>query len=161
MAVAAYLKIEDVEGESNEHLHPRWIEVLSHSFGGHTEGAGDIGSALLGGKANFQDFHFTKRCDASTPKLMEACATAKNFKFADLECLRTAGDKTTYLKIHFDHLIISSYQTSGACGDAGVPTESISLNFVKFQIIYSPLDQDGRPSGHVPVTYDLKQQTAL
>jgi len=160
MAVAAYLKIDGVEGESNEHLHPRWIEVLSHSFGGHTEGAGDIGSALLGGKANFQDFHFTKRCDASTPKLMEACACAQNYKFADLECLRTAGDKTVYLKIHFDHLIVSSYQTSGACGDAGVPTESISLNFVKFQIIYTQLDKDGNPSGQVPVHYDLKQQQA-
>jgi type VI protein secretion system component Hcp len=64
------------------------------------------------------------------------------------------------MKIHFEHLIVASFQTSGGVGDGGVPTESISLNFVKFQIIYSPLDKDGRPSGHIPVTYDLKSQEA-
>lgn len=161
MAVAAYLKIEGVEGESNEHLHPSgWIESPQPLFWRPHRRRRRHRQCSARRQANFQDFHFSKRCDASTPKLMEACATAKNYKFADLECLRTAGEKSTYLKIHFEHLIISSYQTTGACGDGGVPTESISFNFVKVQIIYSPLDKDGRPSGHIPVTYDLKQQQA-
>lgn len=160
MAVAAYLKIEGVDGESNEENHIDWIEVLSHNFGGHTQGGGDYGSGHLAGKASFHDFTFTKRCDKSTPKLFEACATGQNFKFADLECVRTAGDKTTYLKIHFEHLILSSYNTSGSAGDGGLPQESISFNFVKFDVTYKPLDKDGRPMGQVQAGYDLKEQQA-
>lgn len=161
MAFDAYLKIKGVEGESQEDKHKRWIEILAFNFGGSTTGGGDIGGGLVGGKVSMQDFHFTKRVDVSSPKLVEACCAGKVYDFADLELCRSTGVKHVFMKIHFDWLIVSSYSTGGSSGDGGLPVESISFNFTKCNVEYNPLDERGQPIGGIKAGYDIKQQTAI
>jgi len=161
MAYDAYLKIDGIEGESSEDKHKRWIELTSFNFGGAATGAADFGSGLASGKVAMQDFHFTKRMDVCSPKVMEACCAGKTYKFADLELCRSTGEKVVYLKVHFDELIISSYQTGGAAGDGGMPSEQISFNFTKVNYSYIPLDSMGRPQGALQAGYDIKQQTKI
>lgn len=161
MAFDTYLKIDGIDGESNERAHIKWLQVTSMNFGASTPGGADVGSGHAAGKVTLQDFHFTKFVDTSTPKIVEACCSGQIFKFADLEACRSTGEKVTFLKYHFENLLISSYNTGGAAGDNGHPVEQISFNFTKVQISYTPFDEQGRPQGAVQAGYDIKQMSAF
>jgi type VI secretion system secreted protein Hcp len=51
-------------------------------------------------------------------------------------------------------VFVTSYQTGGSAGD--LPTESISLNFTKIEIKYSPTKADGSLDAPVTAGWDLK-----
>jgi type VI secretion system secreted protein Hcp len=50
---------------------------------------------------------------------------------------------------------VSSYQTGGSTG-AGLPNESVSLNFSKIEYEYRPQKPDGSMDSPVKVGYDVK-----
>jgi type VI secretion system secreted protein Hcp len=52
-------------------------------------------------------------------------------------------------------VLVSSYQTGGSTG-AGLPNESVSLNFSKIEYEYRPQKPDGSMDSPVKVGYDLK-----
>jgi type VI secretion system secreted protein Hcp len=160
MAVSFLLDITAIPGESqddNSSFNNK-IEIDSWTFGGNQTGLSQTGTGRVGGKVSVQDFHFTKHTDRSSPKLLEYCATGKHIDKAMLTGRRTgeaAGDLTPYLRITFTDLIVSSYQTSGSNGDAGMPSEAISFNFAKVEKEYIPQDQ-GKTKGTLKAGYDLK-----
>ncbi len=135
-----FLKLDGVEGESTDQSHKGEIEVLSWSWGMSQQTSSSGGGGT--GKVNFQDFHFTKHIDKSSPMLMQMAATGEHIKEAKLT-LQKAGSQS-YLIITFSDLLVTSYSVSGNTGEA--PTESISLNFQKIQMDYLPQNPDGTSS---------------
>lgn len=100
------------------------IEVLSFSWG-VSNSATAPGSGGGAGKANFNDFAFSKKVDKSSPVLMQACATGKHFKDVVVEILNDKG--ATLGRISFSDVMVSSYETGGAGGE--IPIESVSFNY--------------------------------
>jgi len=74
MAFGAFLKIEGIDGESQDKDHKGEIEIDSFSWGVTNTSTGGGGGGSTG-KAVSQDFHFTAPLSKASPNLMLACCT--------------------------------------------------------------------------------------
>ncbi len=154
-----FLKIDGVKGESQDDKHKDEIHVSSFSFGVTNTGTGGSNLGSGGGRSNIQDMHFTKVVDAASPNLFIGCATGKHFGTATVT-VRRAGEKPQeYLTYKLTEVYISSISTSGHEG-GGIAQESVSLNFSKVEITYTPQNADGSPGAKNTKSYDVKANKA-
>jgi type VI secretion system secreted protein Hcp len=157
MAADIFLEIDGVKGESKDQKFKEMLEIDSYSWGVANTGTSARGGGMGSGKANFQDFHFTKQIDMASPELMKLCATGKHIAKAVLHCRKAGGKQEEYLTVTFNDLLISSYQLGGA-GEA--PSEQISFNFTKVKQEYKEQTEKGATGKSHFAEYDLKQQQA-
>lgn len=137
-AVDYFLKIDGVEGESVDAQHKGEIAVEAWSWG-ESQAAGAGGGA---GRVAMNDFSFTMRLSKASPKLLLACAEGDHIKAAWLTARCGAGKQADYfLKWTWSDLLISSYQSSAAEGDA--PRDQVSFNFSKIEVEYKEQRADG------------------
>jgi type VI secretion system secreted protein Hcp len=157
MAAADYfLKIDGIEGESQDSKHKQEIEIQSFSFGATQTGSFAAGGGGGAGKVSMQDFHFTVPVNKASPKLMLACASGQHIKKAVLTVRKAGKEQQEYLKYTFSDILVSSYQTGGGGGDV-MPVDQISLNFAKIEQEYKEQKADGTLAGSVKAGWDLKQ----
>jgi type VI secretion system secreted protein Hcp len=62
------------------------------------------------------------------------------------------GKFTSYVEYEFENTLISGYSLSSG-GDK--PSESISFNFTKIQVKYTPTDKTGAQGTPVTAAYDI------
>ena len=160
-AVDYFLKIDGMEGESQDKTHKKDIELLSWSWGETQTGTHGTGGGGGAGKVQMQDMHFTfSHCNAS-PKLALACANGEHIKKAVLVCRKAGKEQQEFLKITLSDLLVSSYQTGGSGHGDLVPTDQISLNFTKIESEYKEQKPDGSLAGAVKWGWDVKQNTKV
>jgi type VI secretion system secreted protein Hcp len=151
-----FLKIDGIDGESQDDKHKNEIQVSSFSIGVANSGAGGFGSGSGSAKAAVQDMHFTKVTDKSSPNLFIACCNGKHFSSATVT-VRKAGEKPhEYLIYKLTEVLISSYQASGH-GGGGIAQETLSLNFSKIEMTYTLQNADGSPGAKIQKTYDIQK----
>ena len=162
MAVVDYfLKIDGMEGESNDSKHKNEIQVESFSFGATQAGTFAHGSGGGAGKVSMQDFHFTQKVNKASPKLALACATGQHIKKAVLTARKAGGTQQDFYVVTFTDLLVSSYQIGGSGHGDTVPIDQISLNFAKIEWKYQLQDDKGNVGNPVMAGYDLKQNKKL
>jgi type VI secretion system secreted protein Hcp len=155
-AVDYFLKIKDIEGESEDSTHGKEIQLESWSWGESNAGSHAAGGGGGAGKVAMQDFHFTMHVNKASPKLLLACAQGTHIAESLLTCRKAGKEQQEYLKIKFSDLLISSFQTGGSAGDSVIPVDQISFNFSKIEYEYYPQKKDGTLGPKVPVFYNLK-----
>jgi type VI secretion system secreted protein Hcp len=158
MAVDMFLKIDGIEGESQDDKCKGQIHIESFSFGVEQVGTADSGGGLGAGKAKFEDFEFTMPTQKASPKIYAACASGKHIKNAILSIRKAGGKQDIFLKHTFSDLLISSFRTAN--GDPQ-PIDTIKFNFVKLQTEYKEQGADGSLKGAVTAGYDLKANKAM
>jgi len=151
-----FLKLDGIEGESQDHAHKNEIHIESWSFGETQGGTSQAGGGGGAGKVSMQDFHFVMKTNKSSPKLFLACATGEHIKKAVLTCRKAGKEQQEYLKYTFSDFLVSSYQTGGSGHSEVVPTDQISLNFSKIEVEYKEQKPDGTLGGSVKAGFDLK-----
>ena len=162
-AYDAFLKIEGIEGESNNQQHRDEIDVLSFSWGtsnpaalsNHTGGSG-------GGKVSLDALKVTKRVDKASPKLFLACfrddiepapvilslvKTYPGEEHADDEIVK-------FFEIELSGVRVARVESSvnprrderdGDTGpDLSERTETVTFSFEEIKVTYSPQGADGR-----------------
>jgi type VI secretion system secreted protein Hcp len=156
----AFLQLKDVDGESTDGKHAKWIEVLSFHWGvsqpagGSTSGQG----GLTGGRANWQDFSFVHHLDLSSAKLMELCAKGSHIPEGKLEVCKAGGDPQPYYTVKFTDLMVSSVRPGGSSqGGDNIPLEEVTLNLGKAEWEYKQLDEKGKPKGNMAGSWDMKK----
>ena len=157
-----FVKIGDIKGESNDAKHKGEIDVFSWSFGAAQPGASAIAGHGAGvGKVQFRDFHITKYVDASTPKLMLACASGQHFPDLTFTARRAGGTQAEYLKIKLTNVLISSFSTNSESAvqtnKATLPLDTITLNFAKIEVNYKAQNPDGTEGANTQAGWDLQQ----
>lgn len=155
-AVDYFLKLDGIEGESQDDKHSNEIQVDSWSMGATNAGTGAAGGGSGAGRSDFQDMHFTAHMSKASPKIMLACATGQMISKAVLVCRKAGKDPQEFLKITLTNAYVSSYQTGGSGGDI-VPTDQFSLNFSKIEKSYAPQKDDGSLDSPIVHNYDLKK----
>ena len=142
-AVDYFLKLDQIDGESQDAKYSKWIQIESWSFGATQGGSFAYGGGGGAGKVQMQDFHFVMKLNRATPKLLELCAIGKHLPFAHLICRKAGGNQEEFLKIKFSDCLVSSYQTGGSGGADVIPMDQISLNFSKIEFEYYEQKPDG------------------
>ena len=157
-AVDYFLKIDGIDGESQDSQHKGEIDVESFSWGAAQTGSFATGGGAGPGGVQFQDFHFTMRVNKASPKLMLSCASGQHIKWATLTGRRASveGQEQEFYKLQFTDVLISSYQTAAAGGDT-IPVDQVSFNFSKIEFDYTPQGATGASGTTVTAGWDLKQ----
>ena len=158
MAVDMFLKLDGISGESQDATHKGEIEIQSFSFGATQVGNRGNGAGGGAGKVSFQDIHFTAPVNVSSPALLKACASGQHIKEATITHRKAGGTQHEFLKITLSDILVSSYSNGSrpldsgeagfstlAEGDSDLPTDQITINFAKIQMVYTPQNADGSP----------------
>jgi type VI secretion system secreted protein Hcp len=148
MAVDMFIKIDSIEGESQDDKHAKDIDVLSWSWGASQSGSAHVGGGSGSGKVTVNDLSFTKYVDVASSSLIRACCSGEHIKEATL-VVRKSGGKAPleYIKLKLSDVLVS-HITTGGSGSEDRLTENITLNFGKFVFSYVPQKADG--SGEPP-----------
>jgi type VI secretion system secreted protein Hcp len=157
MAADVFLKLTGIPGDSTDAKHKSEIEVLSFSSGVSMPlGPRSFSGSAPNERASLSDLNITKVVDSSSAALFKAVCTGQHIGEAVLSVNRAdgKGGKVEYLKYTLSDVVISSYQASGSDG-SGLPVESVSLNYAKFQIAYTVTDQTGAPKGAKMAGWDV------
>ena len=143
MAFDAFLKIEGIEGDSQQKGHAGEIEVSSFSWGETNSTSAGSGGGGGAGKVQMQDFHFTMATSKASPSLMTTCATGKHLRDATLTCRKAGATQQDFIVIKMNDVLISSYALGGSTGD-GDPTDQVSLAFVKIDFLFREVNDKGQ-----------------
>ena len=153
-----FLKFDGIKGESADAKHKDEIDIEAWSWG-ETNAAGPASGGGGGaGKVSMQDFHFVMRMNRASVSLMKACATGEHIKEATLTARKAGKDQAEFLVIKMNDVLISTYQTGGSEGSDVVPTDQVSFNFAKIDVMYKPQKADGSLEAGIHFKYDLKAQ---
>ena len=150
MAFDAFLKLDGIKGESQDHKHKGEIDIESFSWGASQTGSSHTGGGGGAGKVDVHDIHFVKKIDSSTPLLFVKCAAGEHIKEANFVVRKAGGEQLEYLKYKFTDVLVSSVMPQGTAHTGGgdeIPTEGLSLNFAKVEIAYQPQGSDGKAQG--------------
>jgi type VI secretion system secreted protein Hcp len=160
MAIYMEYNKGSIKGDVTATDHKQWIEITSFSWG--------IGRSVMGGvgsmanreadRPSVSEITVSKTMDASSPLLCQEDITNTKGVDVKIEFVRTGNNNKaeTYLKFTLSNTVLSSYSISSG-GDR--PTESLALNFTKFEYDYSGLKTDGTPGDPNKFIYDMAAAT--
>src|SRR5512140_520057 len=106
MAVDYFLKIDGIEGESQDAKHKNEIDVESWSWGETQVGAHAAGGGGGSGKVDMHDFSFVMKVNKASPKLLLSCANGEHIKKAVLICRKAGKDQQEYMKLTLSDLLV-------------------------------------------------------
>ena len=155
MAQDIFLKLDGIEGESQDAKHKDEIEVLNWNWRMSQSAAMHAGSGGGAGKAEIGDLQFEHRLDRASPNLMRMCLTGKHIAKAALTVRKAGGDPLDYLKLTMDDVLITQVNPSVSVGDEG-GREVVALSFAKVNQEYQVQNAQGGPGGAVTAGYDIK-----
>lgn len=155
MATGIFLKMGDIEGESQDDKHKDEIEALAWSWGVSQAGSIHAGGGGGSGKANFSDLSFTHYIDKASPNLLKSCANGEHVKEVKLAVRKAGRGEQDFLVITMDDVIITSVAATDDGGDGGL-LETVSLQFAKVDFEYKPQKADGSLEAGVHFKWDIK-----
>jgi len=151
------MKIDGVEGESEQKGYEKQIEISSFSWGITQSGTFAAGGGGGAGKASFQDLHCTSGVGKHSVKLAELCATGAHIPKAVLTVRKAGGTQEVAYTVTMEDLLISSYQSGGSAGSDLLPVDQFSLNFAKYSFEYKSQDAKGKTGSPMKTGFDLKK----
>jgi type VI secretion system secreted protein Hcp len=165
MAVDYFLKIDGIEGESEDEKHAKEIEVIDFDWSEVQTSNFAQGGGGGTGKVKMENFKFRTFLNQSSPALMQSCAEGKHIKDAVFTCRKAGGGQKEYYKVTMEDVIIAGCRIQGANesktdGEGyanGHPVEEISLNFGRIKWEYHAQKHDGSLNSAKTGGYDLKK----
>jgi type VI secretion system secreted protein Hcp len=149
-----FLKVDGVDGESQDDKHKNEIDIESFHIGAANMGGGHSGSGSGSGKSMIHDMQLTKRADKSSPNLFIACCNGKHHPKAVLVVRKAGEHPHEYMKYKMENAFLSSY-TAKHDGSGDMIKESFSLNFSKIEVVYVPQNADGTAGAAITKTHDI------
>ena len=155
MAQDIFIKINGIDGESQDSAHKNEIEVKSWGWEISQQSNMHMGSGGGAGKATVEDLAFVHLVDRASPNLMKYCLTGKHIDQAVLTIRKAGGNPLEYLKITMSDVLVTRVAPSGSNTDTGI-TESVRLSFAKVKQEYVVQNAQGGSGGAVTAGYDIK-----
>ena len=143
MASDIFLKLSDIDGESQDDIHPREFDILSWRWGMRQPGPAYSGRRS---RVTINNVVCVKKVDLSSPTLMGACCRGTVLPEGILTC-RKAGDKVVeYYVLRLKEVFIAGI-SAGIARETEEQTEEIELNFQEFRVTYTAQSATGQPMG--------------
>jgi type VI secretion system secreted protein Hcp len=152
--MAIYMHHEAIEGNVTAKGYEKWIELSSFQFGSGRGISTPTGRAANreASAPSVSEVVVTKTMDKASPLLFEEGLVGMTGKVVKIVITRTGKEMEQLCTYKFEDTLISSYSVSSG-GDA--PSESLALNFVKFEYKYKGSDAAGAAAGAMTVAYDI------
>lgn len=160
MAHDIFLKIDGIEGETEDATHKNEIEVLSWSWGVSQQSNMHMGSGGGAGKATVDDLTFEHFIDRATPNLVQYCLLGKHIKQAQLVVRKSGGSPLEYLKLTMNDVLVTRVNPEGVSTDESRPRERVSLSFSSMKQEYILQNAQCGSGGAVTATFDIKKNAA-
>jgi type VI secretion system secreted protein Hcp len=146
--IQAFLKIDDIVGQSQNEAHRNQIEILNFDWNESISTSGMNAGIIQAGT-----FKFTAESSIASPLLFMYCAQSRNIQKATLSVQVTDnnGISKEVLTWKLSNLIISAYTNAY---DYKV-LDYFELSFEKATMQYMPHDLDGIYGGMIEGTFDF------
>lgn len=157
--MAIYMKYGDVKGAVTHDGYDEWIECHSFQFGIGRGIHTPVGSGADREASNpsVSEVTLTKELDKATKDLLEASLRGDGVE-VEIAFVSTGNPSSEILKYTLEDVLISSYSQSSG-GDR--PSESLSLNFTKFTVLFTELERTNKTGSPIRTGYDLSKATVL
>src|SRR3989442_1776842 len=152
-----FLKIDGIEGESQDSKHKGELRILSFSEDVHND-TSDAQRGDDAGISTWRDAVFTMKMDKGYPKLFQACVTGEHVNKAVLTFRKAGKDQQEFLKITFSDVLVSGCQTNGSTDSDPTPTVSFTFNFARIEEEYKTQKADGSLSGAIKYSYSIPKK---
>jgi type VI secretion system secreted protein Hcp len=159
MAGDMFLMLDGIKGESVDDKHKEEIDIQSFSWGMAQFGSGHTGSGSGTGKVDVADIQIQKSLDVASPKLQLACASGKHIAKGRITVRKAGEEALEYLTMDLEKILVSNYSIGHAGG--GIPTESISLNFVKIKTEYWTQGEKGAKGDNANFSWDVSKNVKV
>jgi type VI secretion system secreted protein Hcp len=156
MAQDIFIKINGIDGESQDSKHTNEIEILNWNWKIEQESTMHTGSGGGAGKAKVYDLEFEHFVDKSSPNLMKYCLTGKHIPEAVLTVRKAGGSPLEYFKLTMTDVIVTVVAPNGSSVDEVKVREKIKLSFSKVKQEYTIQNSQGGTAGAVTAGYDIK-----
>ncbi|AJG18137.1 MULTISPECIES: Hcp family type VI secretion system effector [Cupriavidus] len=156
MAQDIFLKINGIDGESQDTSHKNEIEVLAWDWSIEQQSTMHAGSGGGAGKATVSDLSFDHFIDRASPNLMKYCLTGKHINEAVLVVRKAGGNPLEYLKLTMTDVVVTKVSPKGSVDDELRMREKVSLSFSKIKQEYVVQNAQGGSGGAVTAGYDIK-----
>jgi type VI protein secretion system component Hcp len=147
VAISAFLKLDDVTGDSVVAGHEGEIELLTVVWDEGRRGAGPSSTGMVPGTLSIGEVRVTTIAGKAGPKLMIRCAQGTRSANGAITFVNDATPRDAFTTIRMTDVLVDSYTHAGS-GD--VPVDQISLSFTSIQIEYRPASATGAPG--TPIT---------
>ena len=162
MAYDMFLKIEGIEGESQDDTHAGEIDILKWQWGMKQAGSMHRGGGGGAGKVEINDVTFTHLVDKATGNLMLYCANGKHIPEACFVVRKVGETPLEYFKITMKKCIVTSVNSGGESGEGGhdLLTEDFTLNFAEVKVEYMEQGEDGTGSAGPEFSWNIAKNVA-
>jgi type VI secretion system secreted protein Hcp len=154
VAVDMFMTIEGVKGEAKDSAHADEIDVLSWNWGLSQSGSRHVGGGGGSGKVSVQDVNFVKYVDKATTDLMLCCCNGKHIPSAQLTIRKAGENPLEYVIIKMTDCLVTSHSGGGSHGDDRL-VETVTLNFAKVEVDYTPQKEDGSGDAKMTMGWDI------
>jgi type VI secretion system secreted protein Hcp len=149
-----YMKYGELKGNVTAEGHVGWSELHSLNWGVCRAIDIPVGSAANRESTapNVSPLVVTKSADAASTKLLEEALQGEGVAVTIDFCKTDKGKLEVYLQFTLRDCMIADHTTS-SLGDR--PSESLVLNFTKFQMTFTPMTATGQAGSPEVLGYDL------
>ncbi|GGD78400.1 Hcp family type VI secretion system effector [Caballeronia grimmiae] len=147
-----FLKIDGIQGESQEVGHVGEVEITSWAWKMHSDGRYLTGSGA--GKATVEDMELTHMIDAASPNFMRYFLPGSAIPKAIIT-MRKAGT----VPLDFHKFTLENVRITGVnpIGSDGTYIERVTLSFTKVKQEYLLQTAAGIKGGAITATFDLRE----
>jgi type VI secretion system secreted protein Hcp len=152
MASDFFVKIDGIDGDSNDKSHGKWIEVISFSHGAlQNVGAGR--ATDVSGRGSFAPFSFVHLIDKATPKIQQFCMSGQKVAKVQFHvCRAIAGKQEPVYEVTLENVKIAKAFVKTAIPSGNGAPEMLD-NFVGSDASYIPLEQVDLIAGKITWKY--------
>lgn len=156
MASDLYLLIDGVKGESQDSMHPGWIEcdAVNWAVSQPKSATASTGGGHTAERCELTEISFTKTADMASPILLQMCAGGKTIRKAKFEFMRAdSGGAIKYYEIELENVLIAHVAPSVSAG--AILYESVGLKFSKIRWTYIQQKIGGGAGGNTAGGWNL------
>ena len=153
-----FLKINGIDGESQDAEHANEIDVFSWTWDVKQNSSMMSGSGGGAGKATVSDLSFTHQYDKASPNLAKYCFTGKHIDQVTLTMRKSGGIPHEFARITMYDVVITHVApvvTSSVCH------EVVSISFATMKHEYILQNAAGGSAGVVTTTMYIKSNSTV
>ena len=160
-----FLKIDGIQGESNNEAHQDEIVLVGFRSGLMTKIINSASGGAGTGKPEFTPLKVFKYIDSASIPIFVACAVGKTLKKVTLSVVNNGATKVApfdYFVVVFSDVRVSSVNDSTETTDGeGNLLETVTFDYSKIEWTYTPQNDNGAPGTPVKGGWDLKLNKKL